>query len=476
MTSTPESQPIDMSSVFTPCTDSTSDALSLSSVRRMMTDSNYALTERGSLRVASGAPLRNGDFERVNAINSAIDAENQNPNAGAGKPGLNKLKAKFGPATPSTGTGDFMDEYWGVPKPETPKVSPEKEDVAVKAPSNKMKSPKVKSSKKSRAARRNAIKKAIASQAKSMPAVSSPWPTQASAIKAKYKAKFEKARQLLREKTSEARNELRAGMNTIVTEVNTSQWWKGVDFKVAAGAISTLLVVLSVLLAVTRSGSEVPIELAESNFEAPVQLPVPVLPPFDIISCTIEQSTILQWRLAGPLVSAGTLAHVSVFVDANLHFQSVASSPIRVVPDDGVDWMEMKIDLLPLTEGLHNFLVVVESAEIDNFARQTSANFVYTAPEPTASVSIQKPEHGAMIALNDFEGLDFTSNNIPENAFEEGYFVDLNLDNEHFLVRFFDGFLELNGLALGKHEITLRIYDGESNPVTDAVKSEFSVV
>ncbi|GMI22487.1 hypothetical protein TeGR_g11466 [Tetraparma gracilis] len=193
---------------------------------------------------------------------------------------------------------------------------------------------------------------------------------------------------------------------------------------------------------------------------------------FDITSATISADSLLSWTVAGPSVTGKSKVDVVVLVDDKVHYKSPHGVPL--FPDAGGDSIEMTVDLLPLTNGLHKFQVVVAAADGD-FYREASGNFVHEPPL-LAAVGITWPIHGEFVDSRGVSVKFGTANMEHMAGGGEGLQVALSVDGERFELNFFEGEISLDGLVAGPHEVAMVVVDGEGQPVGDGDRVAFIVV
>jgi len=173
----------------------------------------------------------------------------------------------------------------------------------------------------------------------------------------------------------------------------------------------------------------------------------------EIANVEIKRRTALTWKVAGTEETGTT--KVSVFIDGNLRHEETV--------DNGVE-REMNIDVRPVDIGLHTFLIVATTM-IENgrsaHSSHATAQFFYDQPSPPA-LKIMSPSNGQKITKANFRGLVFDSTEIPHDAVSKGWFVDLELDNEEFKIPFFEGLINMEGLARGEHTATMGVFDVDS--------------
>ena len=99
--------------------------------------------------------------------------------------------------------------------------------------------------------------------------------------------------------------------------------------------------------------------------------PLEAVPPFDFASVEILGRADLHFSISGPGLKEGDALSVSTFVDG----QRKAHGIVEVSAGSA----KASVDLLPLSEGEHTFLVVAVSSEI-LYTRQSFAKFVYSLP------------------------------------------------------------------------------------------------
>jgi hypothetical protein len=187
------------------------------------------------------------------------------------------------------------------------------------------------------------------------------------------------------------------------------------------------------------------------------------IPPYDITSVSIEGRSMLQWRVEGPAVVAGSATvDIVVLIDDKIHFKT--DNSVTLTPDiSGAAYLDMTIDMMPLTEGLHSFLIIVASTA-SNFYRESGAKFLYEIPVKPW-VAIEYPSHGEVVDSRDFSGLKFNTGDIPEAT--EGWYVSLQIDGETFNIPFFEGEINLEGLVKGTHNVEMKVFDREGVVVSD---------
>lgn len=193
---------------------------------------------------------------------------------------------------------------------------------------------------------------------------------------------------------------------------------------------------------------------------------------FDITSATISADSLLSWTVAGPSVTGKSKVDVVVLVDDKVHYKSPHGVPL--FPDAGGDSIEMTVDLLPLTNGLHKFQVVVAAADGD-FYREASGNFIHEPPL-LAAVGITWPIHGEFVDSRGVSVKFGTANMEHMAGGGEGLQVALSVDGERFELNFFEGEISLDGLVAGPHEVAMVVVDGEGQPVGDGDRVAFIVV
>ena len=182
----------------------------------------------------------------------------------------------------------------------------------------------------------------------------------------------------------------------------------------------------------------------------------PMSSPVEVLEVNIIKRTLLTWKIGGT-ESEGTTS-VSVFIDGELRSTQTV--------ENAVGEMEMNIDVRPVDEGLHGFLIVATTSgsEASGSAPHSShvaAQFFYEQPTPP-SIRIRSPSDGQRIMKGNFKGLVFESTHIPNDAVAKGWYIDLILDEaESFKVPFYDGLINMEGLGRGNHSCMMGVFDGD---------------
>ncbi|GMH49913.1 hypothetical protein TL16_g00650 [Triparma laevis f. inornata] len=487
--------------------------------------------------MSAGMPLRVCDFHSCvrpkNKLSHAFDAEggnegvervggwegdeNADPNAGERVTKMaGEIKAKLQPLTPAR-TGDFTDDYWGVggshkKERESRTVSPTKEDVDIRriykklvvANGGGMKSPRrgrtkspmrlKKSAKKKNAKKRKAaLKEAMLLEGKERQQLAG------GDVREEVVRRVMEWRgrggQVWERGVEEGKVWFGEGKTWAEERVGVlAQDLQGAKKIFVGGAGVMVALVVAVGLALLVGGGVVDVEQQRSlvgevgevgevamTMTEDVSLPEALLEPvgeilpFDIASVEIQGSSTLNWKVEGDVLGHEDLSSVfvSVFVDGeSKYFGSVR-------PDAGSNLLDMSVDLMPLEEGMHSFLLTVTSNSKVPFSRHVSANFIYELGEAgsevrdTIKLDILSPSMGERIKYEDFKGIVFDSFGVPDDALEKGGYVNLVLDNERFNIPFFEGEINLEGLGVGLHEVKMGfVLDLE---VKDEVGVEFEI-
>ena len=528
---TPDPQIFSDAAVFTPLPTDNLDAtvyLSLSEVRQNMNSKSHRLSNEGQERMNKGMPLRKGDFTMNNTNNNksgkngmvaklskVFDSENVNPNNGHINT-MDKKNTMMRPRTPGEQSEFFTDDYWGVPRPQTPQVSPEKVEARGRAPvwaplspkRTSMASPKRagtkspgKKTKKSKSARKAQLKRAMLELTESreeakrvvLDAVekgetvkekvmewallSREWAVQGMDEAAKM-ATIAKKKATVRgaQLGGEAKSAAMSGAK-LVNEMYVAR----PDHFIAMVTI-VLVLLLSMAVGPATTGSvaapvareavvaesvvEASAVVAEVAAEAVVELEAVVAVPevlYDITAVEISGISMLKWRVEGPSVLNGETVDVVVLVDDEIHFRTKES--VTMIPEGADTFVDMSIDMAPLAKGLHSFLIVVASTTT-NYYRESGAKFIYEMPV-RPYIEIGYPSHGEVVERGAFGGVIFETGDFPEGANAEGWTVQFALDGEVFNIPFFDGEISLDGIVEGTHWVEMKVLNGEGKLMSD---------
>jgi hypothetical protein len=180
--------------------------------------------------------------------------------------------------------------------------------------------------------------------------------------------------------------------------------------------------------------------------------------PMEVQEVEILKRTLLNWKIGGTETEGTT--SVSVFIDGELRSTQTV--------DNVGGKKEMNVDVRPVDQGLHSFLIVATtSGSGEGIARaphstHVAAQFYYDLPTTPPSVTIMSPSDGQRVMKGNFKGLVFDSSHIPHDALAQGWYIDLVLDEaESFKVPFYEGLINMEGLGRGEHTCMMGVFDGD---------------
>ncbi|GMI59620.1 hypothetical protein ScalyP_jg4721 [Parmales sp. scaly parma] len=265
----------------------------------------------------------------------------------------------------------------------------------------------------------------------------------------------------------------------------------------------------------------------EPPIEAEVASP---LSTFEINTMHITDDMELGWNVEGPAVANQQFVKVQVTLDGETRFLSEEDG-IRMGSE--TDIMLMIVDILPIYGvGMHALSVEVASMTKTDFVKTISAEFYYEGEESVAEeeeesvaeeeeetvvveeavveeadavvdvavsdldlnsdsanfappqLFIHSPQHGEKIEFHSGMNIAFSTmttitqhEELTEVYFEaENWYIDMKLDEESFQVPFLSGDIELAGLDLGRHTMSMKLMNHKSEFSGGYDKVDFYVV